>query len=113
MRARGKEFHPNTRAFFRRVAQVDDTAFLFFFGDGIDEHDFGAERERFLQIKQAAMLCGGGGCLFSRNFWPSLFWAIARTGMRVKTRELRRAVLFCGSLMVICYAASGPTLSQP
>jgi hypothetical protein len=32
---------------------------------------------------------------------PSLFLAVARTGMRVKTRELRRAVLFCGSLMVI------------
>jgi hypothetical protein len=51
--------------------------------------------------------------LFSRNFRPSLFLATARTGIRVKTRELRRAVLFCGSLMVLCYRASGQTSSQP
>jgi hypothetical protein len=44
---------------------------------------------------------------------PSLFLATARTGIRVKTRELRRVLLLVCSVMVIWYPASGQTASQP
>jgi hypothetical protein len=68
MRAWGKEFDTDTCALFGSVAKVDDAAFLFFFGDGIDEHDFGAERERFLQIKQAAMRVDDDGLAVLAEF---------------------------------------------
>ena len=69
MRAGGKEFNTDTCALFGSVAQIDDAAFLFFFGDGIDEHDFGAERERFLQIKQAAMRVDDDGLAVLAEFF--------------------------------------------
>jgi hypothetical protein len=68
MRAGGKEFNTDTCALFGSVAQIDDAAFLFFFGDGIDEHDFGAERERFLQIKQAAVRVNHDGLAVLAEF---------------------------------------------
>jgi hypothetical protein len=55
MRAWGKEFDTDTCTLFGGVAEIDDAAFLLFFGDGIDQDDFGTERERFLEIEQAAM----------------------------------------------------------
>src|ERR1700674_1163634 len=50
--------------------------------------------------------------LFSRNLRPSAFFPVARTGMRVKTRELRRCWLVCTSDIVIRYRAMRVTPSQ-
>ena len=42
-------------ALFRRIAEVDDAAFLFLFGGRIDEEQFRAKLERLVQIEQTAM----------------------------------------------------------
>jgi len=48
MWAWAKELNANTSAFFRRIAQVDDPAFLFFFGGRIGENQFRAQLERLV-----------------------------------------------------------------
>ena len=105
MRAGGKEFHPDTRAFFGRVAEVDDPAFLLFFGDGIDEHDFGAERERFLQIKQAAMRVDDDGLAVLAEFLAiAIFGRSAHGDAREDARTAAgRAVLrFAHGYLICC-----------
>jgi hypothetical protein len=68
MRARRKEFDADTCALFGRVTKINYSAFLFFFGDWIDQHDFGAERESFLQIEQAAMRINDDGLAVLAEF---------------------------------------------
>jgi hypothetical protein len=41
---------------------------LLFFGDWIDQHDFGTERERLLQIKQATMRIDDDGLAVLAEF---------------------------------------------
>ena len=50
--------------------------------------------------------------LFSRNLRPWSFLPFARTGMRVKTRELRRSLLVCVSGIVIYIVQCGRLARQ-
>ena len=49
------EFDAYARALFRGVAQIDDAAFLLFFGDGINENHIAAEDERFVQVEKPSV----------------------------------------------------------
>ena len=53
--ARRKKLDAYAGAFIGSVAKIDDAALLLFFGDGIDEDEFGSQFEGFLQVKQAAV----------------------------------------------------------
>ena len=53
MRTRAEKFHADACALFGGVAEIDDAALLFFFSSGINENEFGAELERFIEIQQA------------------------------------------------------------
>jgi len=55
MRAWAEKLDADARAFFGGVAQINDAAFLLFLCGGVDENEFGAEFERLIQIKQAAV----------------------------------------------------------
>jgi hypothetical protein len=95
MRARGEKFDAHARAFFGCIAEIDHTAFLFFFGDGIDEHDFGAKRERFLQIEQAAVRVNDDGLAILAEF---LTIAIFGHGAHRNSREDARTAAGCAVL---------------
>ena len=43
----------DTLSFIRSVAEKNDPAFLFFFGDRIDECELDAHFERFIQVQQS------------------------------------------------------------
>ena len=92
MRTGRKKLDADARALFRYIAQIDDAALLLFLGRGIDENKLGADHERVIEIQQASMRVDRNGLLFARNFSPSTFFPFTYTGMRVKTRELRRSV---------------------
>jgi hypothetical protein len=105
MRAWGKEFDTDTCALFGSVAKVDDAAFLFFFGDGIDEHDFGAQRERFLQIKQAAMRVDDDGLAVLAEFLAiAIFGRSAHGDARedAGTAPSRAVLRFAHGYLICC-----------
>jgi len=70
MRARAEEFDADASAFFRGVAEVDDAAFLLFFSRRIDENQFGAKLERFVQVEQTAMSVDHNRLALSAEFPP-------------------------------------------
>ena len=51
----GKEFDADARAFFRRIAQIDDTAFLLLFCRRIRDYEFRPEFESCLEIEEATV----------------------------------------------------------
>src|SRR5262252_1744424 len=54
-RARREKFNSDTRALVRRIAQGDNSTYLFFFGDKIGEDNIGADFHRLVKAKQTAM----------------------------------------------------------
>jgi hypothetical protein len=55
MRTGGKELEADAGAFVGSVAQIDDAAVLLFFGNRVDEDDFGADSDRLLQVNKATV----------------------------------------------------------
>jgi hypothetical protein len=55
MRTGAEKLDTDARPLFGCVAHVDDAALLLFLGCGIDEDEFQAELEHFIQIEQAAV----------------------------------------------------------
>ena len=70
MRARAEEFDADASAFFRGVAEVDDAAFLFFFSRRIDENQFRAKLERFVQVEQTAVSVDNDRLALGAEFPP-------------------------------------------
>ena len=55
VRAGREKFYSHARALFGGIAQVNDTALLLFFRDGVDEHHFRAHLKLFLEVEEASV----------------------------------------------------------
>jgi hypothetical protein len=75
MRSRGKEFDTDPRTLFGGVSEVDDAAFLLFFGDRIDEDHFGAQINVGVDVEQAAMGINDDGLAIFLEFPSSVILA--------------------------------------
>ena len=93
------ELDAYARALFRSVAQIDDAAFLLFFGDGINEHQIRPEDERFMQVEKTAVRVDHDGLAVFLEF--AAFDVYSRGAHGDAREDARTAAL--GAFLYLCH----------